>query len=160
MLFKEEGQPFVNGGLDLALHFYIAQFAFSLTFKLWLGEFNTDDCRQSFPHILASEVGVVFLDVFVLLGEIVKNTGQSRAEAGYVGTAVDSINAVSEAECRLVEAVVILHGYLNLGTVDCLVYIDGDRMADGPVAVEVADKTGYTAFKVERPFGILRLVSE
>ena len=97
VLFKIQSQPFADDALHDALDFGVAQLAFGLAFELRFGELDADDGGQAFADIVAGQVGVIFLKQLVLAGVIIEHAGQRRAEAGQMGAAVDSIDAVGES---------------------------------------------------------------
>ena len=82
--------------LDLRADFGVAQPRLGLPLELRLGELDADDRRQAFAHVLAGEVGLVFLDEVLLAPVVVDDARQGAAEAGDVRTAVYGVDAVGE----------------------------------------------------------------
>ncbi len=77
-----------------------------------------------------------------------------------MAAAVDGVDAVGEAEHGLREAVVVLEGGLDHGSVDGALDVDGLGVNDLSFAVEAADEAGDPALEVEVDLSVLAFVSE
>src|SRR5439155_20676095 len=89
MLFEPGAQLFTERRLDDALHLGVAEPRLGLALELWLGELHADDGDEALAGVLAGEVGVVVLEDLLPAGVVVEDAGESGAEAGEVGAAVD-----------------------------------------------------------------------
>ena len=156
MLFQVERQLVADDALHHGLDLDVAQLALGLAFELRVGQLDADDGRQALAHVVAHQVGVVVLEQLGLVGVVVEDARQRRAEAGEVRAAVDGVDAVGEAEGVIGIAVVILHGRLHDGVVGLLGHVDGLRVDDRLVAVEAPDEAGDAAFEV---VGLLLVVA-
>src|SRR5207249_7601011 len=94
VLLEPSRELFAQGGLDDALHLSVAEARLCLPLELGLRQFHADDGNEALPGVLAGEVGVVVLQDLLLAGVVVKDAGESGAEAGQVGAAVDRVDAV------------------------------------------------------------------
>ncbi len=106
---KEVHQPVVNDRGNNAVDFRVDQFDLGLRFETRVGQFDAQDADQPFAHVIARDVGVLFLEQLVGPGVLVDRAGQGAAEAGQVGAAVGVGNRVGKAENLVVVAVVVLH---------------------------------------------------
>ena len=116
----------------------------------------TRPSRTSSPDRLESSS----LSSFWLARVIVEDAGQGRAEAGQMAAAVDGVDGVGEAKCRLGEAVVVLERGFDGRAVGLLVDVDRPRLEDDALAVEVADEALNAAFEVERELAVVALVED
>ena len=150
VLFQVERQLVADDALHHALDLDVAQLALGLALELRVGQLDADDGGQALAHVVAHQVGVVVLEELVLVGIVVQDARQGRAEAGEVRAAVDGVDAVGEAEGVVGVAVVILYGRLHDGVVGLLGHVDGMGVDDRLVAVEAPDEAGDAALEVDR----------
>ena len=147
MLLEPSRELLAQGGLDDALHLSVAEARLCLPLELGLRQFHADDGNEALPGVLAGEVGVVVLQDLLLAGVVVKDAGESGAEAGQVGAAVDRVDAVGEGKSGLVEAVVVLNCDLNDGAFDTAFHVE--RLVDrAAVLIEAAHERLYAALEV------------
>jgi len=66
-----------------------------------------------------------------------------------MGTAVNGVHTVSEAENRFAKAVIILQCHFNRRRIDGFGDVDRRSMPDYAVTVEMTYKAADTAFKIE-----------
>src|SRR3990172_3936114 len=150
VLLQVLGEAFADRGLDLALDLRVAEARLRLTLELGLRQLHTDGGDEAFAHVVAAEVGVLVLEELLLAGVVVEHAREGGAEAGQVAAAVDRVDAVDEAEGRLVEGVVVLDGALDARAVHLPLDVDRAREEHASVAVEVADEALDAALEVER----------
>jgi len=85
---------------------------------------------------------------------------EGAAEAGQVAAAVDGVDGVGEAERGLREAVVVLERRLDRRAIALLFRVDGPRLEDDALAVEVTHEALDAALEVEREIAAVALVEE
>ena len=131
-------------GLDIAV-----QLAFRLPFKLRLRQLDADDPHQAFAHVLTLKVFLHVLEQGLVLPELVDGARQCGAEAGEVCAAIHCIDIICKAKYRLGITVVVLDGEFHGDFVALRLAINGRRVEDILVLVEVLHKLGDPARVME-----------
>jgi len=112
-------QIFIGDTFDDTADLGVTQFGFGLSLELRVGDFDRNDCGQSFARILTENANPV-LSIFavfeqVILGDVVVDRpGQGGAETGQMRAALDGIDIIDIGEQVFDIAVIVLDGYLDL----------------------------------------------
>ena len=96
MLLEIVAQSLADGLLHYSHHLVVAEFGLGLTLKLGLGHLHRNDSRQTVAEILFRELDLEFLEHLVVVGIFLEGCGQTAAEAGEVGSALDCVDVVDE----------------------------------------------------------------
>ncbi|GAI56121.1 unnamed protein product [marine sediment metagenome] len=66
MFLKVKGQALTEGSLHLTFDLNVTQLGFSLSLKLWFGEFDTNNGGEPLPNIFTGQVGLILFEEFIL----------------------------------------------------------------------------------------------
>lgn len=79
-----------------SLGFGCSEFPLGLSFELRLGDFDRDDCRESFDHVVAREILVFFLEDLLFASVFVDGSRKCHAETDDMGPSFGSDDIVDE----------------------------------------------------------------
>ena len=86
---------------------------FRLALELWLGHLDVDYRDESLTHVLAGQIGIVFLQELLSSCVLVENTGEGATEPSKMSAAINGADCVGKGEGRLCKAVVVLDCYFD-----------------------------------------------
>ena len=95
-------------------HIGAAELGLGLTLKLRVGQLDRDDSRKALAHIVAGQVGVLFLEQILLARVVVDHAGKRGAEALEVHAALRGVDVVGKRHDVLAIAAIPLQGHLDL----------------------------------------------
>ena len=95
-------------------HIGAAELGLGLALKLRIGQFDRDNSRKAFAHIVAGQVGVFFLEQVLFACVIVNHAGECGTEALEVHAALGGVDVVGKRHDVLAIAAIPLQGYLDL----------------------------------------------
>ena len=117
-------------------HVGAAELGLGLALKLRVGQLDRDDSRKALAHIVAGQVGVLFLKQILLARVIVDHTGKRGTEAFEVHAALGGVDVVGKRHDVLAIAAIPLQGHLDLahlghGRVRIRLALNVDRLLKG-----------------------------
>ena len=86
----------VDDLLHERLHLGVAELGLGLSLKLWLGKFHAHDGRETFSHILATEVVVLLFEDSPFTRKLVDKCGECCAETLFVSSTLSGIDRIGE----------------------------------------------------------------
>ena len=88
------GELIVGDLLYERFRFGVAEFGLGLAFELRFGELDRHDRGQSFTHVIAGEVVILFFQDALFAGVLVHECGQRGAETLFVGAALVGVDRI------------------------------------------------------------------
>ncbi|MCG3118401.1 MAG: hypothetical protein ALAOOOJD_00590 [bacterium] len=109
IFFKIRAQTVVTNGFDDAAHFAVAELGFGLAFKLRLGNFDAQHRGQTFAHIIAGKLDIIFLFDEIIFRRVgIDRLGQRRFETDEMRAAFDGVNVIDIGKNIVIVSIVIL----------------------------------------------------
>ena len=158
ILLEGLGQLVVDDLLDEPLDVRVAELGLGLALELRLGQPDGDDGRQPLAHVVAGDASLEALEEAVRLGVGGDPARHGRAEPGEVRAALARVDVVREGEHRLLVAVVVLQGDLDLDVPLLALEVEDLRVDRRLVLVQVLDELDDAALVEERVGASVALV--
>jgi len=148
VFFEEDGELLVHRSLHRTPDLRIPQLGLGLPLELRLHDLHAENAGETFPHIVSGEALLGFLEEVVLPAVIVDGPCEGRFQPGEVGPTFMGVDVVHEGVGVLAEAIVILHGQLDLGLLPTRFEIDDLRVQRLTTSPEELHKGGQSALVV------------
>ena len=150
----------INRGLDGAPHLAVPKFGLGLPLELRLHDLHAENTREALTHVVTRQAFVVLLENIVPTGIVVDRPRERRLEPGKMGPTFMCVDVVDEGVRVLAEAVIVLHGQLDVGLLTAGLEVDDLFVKRLPGTPHVLDERGEPTFVLMGLLGAITLVGE